>query len=145
MSGETSKGNPAPAITNKPKRTALIVAIIAIVAVVVVILLVIIATTQGQSSSSIQVNSWSIEQSYSGPTTFTVTVENTGSVQGSGTIYCEVTVPAPASGGMVQDYHSTKLVTLSPGDGAQTYTITVDTPFGTTVTNNMCSVTMQRA
>lgn len=140
MVQEISKPNPASASvapTKKRNKTLLIVAV-AVVITIVATLLVANAMIQGQPTANIQATSWSISQSATGPTTFTVTVQNTGGAGGDAVVSCDVHIPGAAP------YSGSKTVYVTEG-GTQTVTVVVDTPFGTAVTKDMCVVNVNRA
>jgi hypothetical protein len=141
MSDETKVDTAAtpPTAPKKKKQTLIIAGVVIIAIVIVIALLVANAMIQSQppATANIKVTSFTINQSLSGPTTFTVTVSNDGSDSGSGTVYCSV---SPTSGNGA--YTNTQIVNLDPGS-SKTISIIVETPFGMTVTKSMCVATIQ--
>lgn len=119
-----------PSGAPKNRKTMLILAGVAIVLVIAVILLLMMQGNGESESSDLGVGSFTIDQSALGPTTFTVQVSNEGSASGSETLYCYVNIG-------VDSYENTQMVILAPGEST-TVTIIVDTPYGTTVTEDMC-------
>ena len=120
----------APPNAAKKKNRTLIIAGVVIVLVIAAVLLLVI---QGNSTSAdMNAGSFTIEQSYSGPTTFTVQVTNYGNEYGSESLVCFVNIG-------VDSYSNSQTVDLAAGCST-TVTIVVVTPFGTTVTKNMCGV-----
>ncbi len=110
----------------------LIIAGVAIVLVIAAILLLMMQGNGESESADLEVGSFIIDQSVLGPTTFTVQVSNEGSASGSEALYCYVNIG-------VDSYENTQMVILAPGEST-TVTIVVDTPYGTTVTEDMCGV-----
>ena len=68
---------------------------------------------------------------------FNVTVTNSGGAIGSATIQCVVYIPA-ADGGNQTNYNTTQVISLGSGV-TKMCSIVVNTPFGTTVTTDMCA------
>lgn len=122
----------APPGTAKKRIRMLMIAGVAIVLVIAAILLLMMQGNDESVSADLEVGSFTIDQSALGPTTFTVQVSNEGSASGSGTLYCYVNIGADS-------YNNTQMVTLDAGEST-TVTIIVDTPYGTTVTEDMCGV-----
>ncbi len=120
----------APSGALKKRKTVLIIAGVAIVLVIAAILLLMMQGNGESESADLQVGSFTIDQSVLGPTTFTVQVSNEGSASGSETLYCYVNIG-------VDSYDNSQMVILAPGEST-TVTIVVDTPYGTTVTEDMC-------
>lgn len=136
MSGETKVDTAAtpPAVPKKKKQTLIIVGVVIIAIIIVIALLVANALIQNQSQATadFKATSWTVSQSLSGPTTFTVQVSNDGGSSGSGILYCFVNIG-------VNSYSNSHTVDLNVA-GSTTVTIVVDTPYGTSVTKNMCGV-----
>jgi flagellar basal body-associated protein FliL len=133
MEANASNGGQAKALPAKSKRNRNIMIVVVIAVVVVVALFVVNATiiqNQAESTADFQATSYTIDQSYSGPTTFTVQVSNDGDAYGSGTLYCFVNIG-------VDSYSNSQTVSLDEGSST-TVTIVVETPYGTTVTESMC-------
>ena len=128
ISGNASPGKTPP---KSRKKLFLVAGIIGIVAVIV-ILLIVNAILQNQPTADLQATSWSIDQSFSGPTTFTVQVSNNGSAYGSKILVCYVN-------NGVGTYSNSQTVALNAG-GTMTVTLVVPTNYGTTVTRSMCTV-----
>jgi hypothetical protein len=129
MPGKNNVDTAAPSGASKKRKTMLIIAGVALVLVIVAILL--LMQGNGESESvDLEVGSITIDQSALGPTTFTVQVSNKGSASGSDTLYCYVNIG-------VDSYDNSQMVILAPGEST-TVTIIVDTPYGTTVTEDMC-------
>lgn len=120
----------APSGAPKKRKTMLIIAGVAILLVIAAILLLVMQGNGESESADLEVGSFTIDQSVLGPTTFTVQVSNEGSASGSETLYCYVNIG-------VDSYENTQMVILAPGEST-TVTIVVDTPYGTTVTEDMC-------
>lgn len=141
MEGSSSNNaSTKPAIDPKSKRNRNITIIVVVVVIaVVVILLAANAMIQSTppATANIQVNSFTIDQSPAGPTTFTVTVTNDGNLYGSGTVYCYVNPEVAGKG----SYTNTQIVNLDPGS-TTTVSIVVATPFGMTVTKSMCGASI---
>ncbi len=132
---EEDKGNSSarPSASSKRKRTYLIVGVaIAVVAIVAILALVMMGANDGPNMS---IETWSIDQSYSGPTTFTIEMQNTGNEAGSATLVCLVN-------NGVDLYTNSQTVNVNPGSST-TVTIVVPTNFGTTVTKSMCNVNFE--
>ena len=130
-SSNSSPGKASPKSRNK----LFLVAGVIVIILIIVALLIANATIQSQATANLRVTSWSIDQSYSGPTTFTVQVSNSGSADGSATLVCNID-------NGVGTYTNSQAVALNPGDST-TVTIVVPTNYGTTVTTNMCTVYFQ--
>jgi len=127
ISGNASPGKTPP---KSRKKLFLVAGIIGIIAVIA-ILLIANAMIQNQPTANFQA-SWSIDQSLSGPTTFTVQVSNNGSAYGSKILVCYVN-------NGVGTYSNSQTVALNAG-GTMTVTLVVPTNYGTTVTRSMCTV-----
>ena len=127
ISGNASPGKTPP---KSRKKLFLVAGIIGIIAVIA-ILLIANAMIQNQPTANFQA-SWSIDQSLSGPTTFTVQVSNNGSAYGSKILVCYVN-------NGVGTYSNSQTVELNSG-GSTTVTLVVPTNYGTTVTRSMCTV-----
>ena len=136
MSDETNVNTAAtqPGAPKKKKQTLIVAGVIIIAIVIVIALLVANALIQNQASSTADFSSpsWTISQSLSGPTTFSVQVTNNGGSYGSGKLVCFVNIG-------VSSYSNTQTFDLNAGSST-TLTVVVDTPYGTTVTKNMCGV-----
>ena len=139
-----ANGNNNPAnyqtVPVKPKSKRNIIIIVAVIVVVAIVatLLVANAMVQSQPTADISDTNWTIAQDISGPTMFNVTVTNSGGAIGSAIIECNVNEPSLMYGPPT-NYNSTQVISLNGGD-TQTYSIVVNTPFGTTVTSDMCIV-----
>jgi len=120
----------APSGAGKKRKTILIFAGVAIVLVIAAILLLMMQGNGESESADLEIGALTIDQSVLGPTTFTVQVSNEGSASGSETLYCYVNIG-------VDSYDNSQMVILAPGEST-TVTIVVDTPYGTTVTEDMC-------
>ena len=120
----------APSGAAKKRKTMLIIAGVAIVLVIAAILLLMMQGNGESESADLEVGSFLIDQSVLGPTTFTIQVSNEGSASGSETLYCYVNIG-------VDSYYNSQMVILAPGEST-TVTIVVDTPYGTTVTEDIC-------
>ncbi len=122
MSEETKADTAAkpPAAPKRKKQTLIIVGVVMIAIIIVIALLVANAIIQSQPlpAAKFTATSWSIDQSLSGPTTFTVQVTNDGGSSGSGTLYCFVNIG-------VNSYSNSQTFNLSPG-GSTTVTIVVN-------------------
>lgn len=132
---EEEKGNSSsiPSGSTKRKRMYLIVGVvIAVVAIVSILALVMMGANDGPNMS---IETWSINQSYSGPTTFTIEIKNTGNEAGSAKLVCFVN-------NGVDLYTNSQTVNVNPGS-TTTVTIVVPTNFGTTVTKSMCAVNFE--
>jgi hypothetical protein len=116
----------------KKRNRTLMIAGVAIVLVIVTVLLLIMQGNGESENVDLEAGSFTIDQSALGPTTFTIQVSNEGSASGSGTLYCYVNIGTDS-------YNNTQMVTLAAGEST-TVTIIVDTPYGTTVTEDMCGV-----
>lgn len=142
MDTNTSNGNEKTA--NKSKSKKLWIGIVAAIVIVIVAALFLAnALIQSQPVANFEAKSWSIDQEATGATTFTMTVQNTGNNGGNAIMECGVFVPS-SLGGSATEYNNTQTVYLTAGE-TQTLTITVDTPFGTTITKDMCVVNVNSA
>ena len=135
MEANALNGGQAKASPAKSKRNRNIAIIVVVVVIAAFAIMIVANANQSQpgASDNIQITSWTIYQSSLGPTTFTVLVSNTGSVSGYGTVSCQAN-PYPGTGA----YTNTQAVNLEPGE-SQTVYITVETPYGVTITNSMCN------
>jgi hypothetical protein len=120
----------APSGALKKRKTVLIIAGVVIVLVIAAILLLMMQGNGESESADLEVGSFTIDQSVLGPTTFTVQVSNEGSASGSETLCCYVNIG-------VDSYDNSQMVILAPGEST-TVTIVVDTPYGSTVSEDMC-------
>lgn len=131
---EEDKGNLSsrPSASSK-KRTYLIVGVvIVVVAIGAILAMVMMGANDGPNMS---IETWSVDQSYSGQTTFTIEVTNTGNEAGSATLVCLVN-------NGIDLYTNSQTVNVNPGSST-TVTIVVPTNFGTTVTKSMCNVNFE--
>jgi hypothetical protein len=140
MESKASNNESAGQIPPKPrKKLLLVIGVIAIISVIATLLVAnaMIQSTP-QATANIQVTSFKIDRSPVGPTTFTVTVSNDGTLSGYGTVYCYVNPEVAGTGA----YTNTKTINLDPGSST-TVSIVVETPFGMTVTQSICGAVMQ--
>ncbi len=131
-----------PSRPKSRKNLIIMVAVIVVIAIVAT-LLVANSVVQSQPTANISATNWTMDQGITGPTTFNVTVTNSGGAIGSATIQCVVYIPA-ADGGNQTNYNTTQVISLGSGV-TQTCSIVVNTPFGTTVTTDMCAVNVNPA
>jgi cytoskeletal protein RodZ len=141
METNASSNEPTkPAPSSRRNRNIVIIVVVVVIAIVAIVFVAnaIIQSqpqSQSQATANIQVTSFAIDQSVSGPTTVTVQVSNYGSASGSGTVHCSIDEGTGAIGA----YTNSQAISIDPGS-SRTVTIVVATPYGTSVTKSMCSV-----